>query len=72
MFFDKKTNIKNIVGICCGMIGMTSIFMFIGYNIGIGALLSIFCYILIDILSITAMLMHIQDAKPKALKRHED
>ena len=72
MFFDKKTNMKNIVGICCGMIDMTTIFMFIGYIIGICALLSIFCYILIDILSITAMLMHIQDAKPKALKRHED
>ena len=74
MFFDKKTNIKNIVGICCGVIGMTSIFMFIGLNIGIGALISIFCYILIDILSATALLMNLQDRKaerkPRTLKRH--
>ena len=74
MFFDKKTNIKNIVGICCSMIGMTSIFTFIGFNIGIGALISIICYIVIDILSIIAMFMHLQDRKteikPKTLKRH--
>jgi len=74
MFFDKKTNIKNIVGICCGMIGMTSIFMFINFNIGIGALVSILCYILIDILSVTAMFMHLQDSKtnskPRTLKGH--
>ena len=74
MFFDKKTNIKNIVGICCSMIGMTSIFTFIGFNIGIGALISIICYIVIDILSIIAMFMHLQDRKteikPKTLRRH--
>ena len=76
MFFDKKTNIKNFVGIGCGMIGMTSIFMFIGFNMGIGALVSILCYILIDILSIMAMFMHLQDnkkeIKPKTLKPHEN
>lgn len=76
MFFDKKSNIKNFVGIGCGVIGMMSILMFIGGNIGMGALVSIFCYMLITILSATAVLMNLQDRKSErsapTLKKHTD
>ena len=76
MFFDKKSNIKNFVGIGCGVIGMMSILMFIGSNIGMGALVSIFCYMLITILSATSVLMNVQDRKKQqaapVLKKHID
>lgn len=75
MFFDKKTNIKNFVGIGCGLIGMMSIMLFIGANIGIGALVSVLCYLVITILSTVAVLMHAQDKRavsaPK-LKKHTE
>jgi len=78
MFFDKKTNIKNFVGIGCGVIGMMSIMLFIGANIGIGALVSVLCYMVITILSAVAALMHAQDKRaasaPSApkLKKHTE
>jgi len=75
MFFDKKTNIKNFVGLGCGIIGMMSIMLFIGANIGIGAFISVLCYVLITILSGVAVLMQAQDNRknyaPK-LKTHVD
>jgi len=75
MFFDKKTNIKNFVGLGCGIIGMMSIMFFIGANIGIGAFISVLCYVLITILSGVAVLMQAQDNRknyaPK-LKTHVD
>ena len=75
MFFDKKTNVKNFVGLGCGIIGLMSIMLFIGANIGIGALVSVLCYLLITMLSGIAVLMHAQD-NPKEittkLKKHVD
>lgn len=63
MFFDKKTNIKNFVGLICGVVGALSISFFIGAYVGLGGLVSIFAYMLIAFLSAVSIFLNAQDKK---------
>lgn len=75
MFFDKKSNIKNFVGLACGVIGVLSISFFIGGYVGFGGLISIFVYMLIVFLSAISIFLNAQDKKstkePPRLDKHE-
>lgn len=75
MFFDKKSNVKNFVGLICGFVGVLSISFLIGGSIAMGAMISIIVYFVIAILSAYGVVLHIADRKhvdnsPK-LSRHE-
>lgn len=75
MFFDKKSNVKNIVGLVCGFTGVLSISFLIGGSIAIGSMISIIVYFIIAVLSAYGMVLHIADRRlvdnsPK-LSRHE-
>lgn len=65
MCFDRKSNLKNLVGIVCGIVGCLSIALPIGTNgelgLGYGALISILLYLLITPISATAAFMKIED-----------
>lgn len=65
MFFDHKSNVKNVVGLICGIIGSLAIALPIGANEylrpGSGALISVFLYICITTLSGIAMFIHIAE-----------
>ena len=81
MFFDKKSNLKNMVGIVCGAVGCLSIAFPLAANsselyLGIGALVSIVCYMIITMLSGISVFMNLEDrreqnAEPKRLGRHQ-
>ncbi len=65
MFFDKKGNVKNLVGICCGAIGCLSIALPIGFNEelapGIGSILSMLLYVFITTISAISVFVKIED-----------
>lgn len=65
MFFDHRSNVKNLVGIACGMIGCCSIALPIGMSgelgLGIGALLSMLIYLIITPISAISVFMKIED-----------
>ncbi|MDE7390205.1 MAG: hypothetical protein K2M82_04610 [Lachnospiraceae bacterium] len=75
MMFDKKSNVKNIVGMICGIIGALSISFMIGVNIGMGSMVSVLLYFIITVLSAFAALFHRQDKtnskETKRLSVHE-
>lgn len=75
MFFDKKSNVKNYVGLACGFIGALSISFLIGGGIGIGAMLSIILYFIIAILSAYGVFVNLADKRKvnnaPRLSRHE-
>lgn len=60
-FFDKKSNIKNVVSLVCGIIGALSISFMIGAYSGIGAIFSVLLYVIIAFLSVLSIFMNIQD-----------
>lgn len=74
-FFDKKTNIKNVVSLICGVLGVFSICFLIGGHIGMGAFVSIFLYMIIAVLSAVSVIFNIQDRQEEKsaprLERHE-
>lgn len=79
MFFDKKSNVKNLIGIICGIVGCTAIALPLGANselyLGIGAMVSMIVYMLIAMLSGVSIFMKLEDkraesAAPK-LSKHE-
>ena len=87
MFFDKKSNLKNIVGIICGIVGALSIALPIGASkeliAGIGAVVSIAFYVIITNLSAVSVLFVIDDRNKQRknakltgsgsrLSKHED
>ena len=82
MFFDKKSNLKNYVGIVCGAVGCLSIAFPLAANsselaIGIGAIVSILCYMIITMLSGISVFMKLEDRRngntePKRLSKHEE
>lgn len=65
MFFDKKSNLKNLVGICCGVIGCLAIALPIGFNDelapGVGALTSVLVYVFITMLSAISVFVKLED-----------
>ena len=68
MFFDKKSNVKNFVGLACGIIGCLSIAFPIAVNssdllLGFGAFLSMICYMIITALSGISVFMKLEDRK---------
>lgn len=81
MFFDKKSNVKNMVGIVCGAVGCLSIALPLAANssemaLGIGALVSILVYMIITMLSGISVFMKLEDRRseetePKRLGKHE-
>lgn len=75
MFFDKKSNVKNFVGLVCGFLGVLSISFLIGGNIGIGAMISIIMYFIIAVLSAFGVVLNIADRRrvdnSPRLSKHE-
>ncbi len=67
MFFDKRTNLKNFVGMGCGIIGCLMIAFPIAANselyLGIGALISMIAYMIITTLSGISIFMKIEDRR---------
>ena len=67
MFFDKRSNAKNLVGIACGIIGSMSIALPIGFNEnlapGIGAVVSTIFYVFVTTLSAISVFVHIEDTR---------
>ena len=65
MFFDHRSNVKNLVGIICGIVGCLSIALPIGFNpdlgLGIGALVSTILYMFITALSGISVFMKLED-----------
>ena len=81
MFFDKKSNAKNLAGIILGIVGCLGIALPLGASeelyLGIGALVSMIVYVLITMLSVISILFMLEDRhreKPKGtrLSPHED
>ena len=80
MFFDKKSNVKNLVGMVCGIIGCLSISFPLGANenlyVGIGAVVSILVYVIITALSGISIFMKLEDRhkenKGTRLSVHEE
>ncbi len=78
MFFDKKSNVKNLVGLALGVIGCSVIALPIGANnelyLGIGALVSMVAYMLIAMLSGVSIFMILEDRRAgeseKKLSKH--
>ena len=63
MFFDKKSNIKNFIGLACGFVGVLSISFLIGGSIAIGAMISIVIYFIVAILSAYGVILNLADRK---------
>lgn len=67
MFFDKRSNIKNYVGVVLGIVGCVIITMPIGFNPdlipGGGAVFSAVLYMFITTLSAVSVLMKLEDNK---------
>ena len=67
MFFDHNSNVKNLVGIACGVIGCTAIALPLGANselyLGIGALLSMILYMFATTLSAISIFMKLEDRR---------
>ncbi len=65
MFFDKRSNLKNLVGIACGILGCTTIALPIGFSEdltpGIGAFVSMLLYVFITTLSAISVFMKLED-----------
>lgn len=81
MFFDKKSNVKNLAGIILGIVGCLAIAFPLGASdklyLGIGALVSMIVYVLITMLSAISILFVIEDRhkerkKGARLSKHED
>lgn len=74
-FFDRKSNVKNIVSIICGTVGALSISFLIGSYVGMGAFVSIFLYMFIVVIAAISILFNIQDRKEintaPRLEKHE-
>ncbi len=69
MFFDHKSNLKNLVGIVCGIVGCAALALPLGASealyIGIGAVVSMVLYIVITTLSAISIFMKIEDDHKK-------
>ncbi len=65
MFFDKKTNAKNLAGVILGIVGCLGIALPIGLSeklyLGIGAMVSMVVYVLITMLSAISILFVLED-----------
>ncbi len=65
MFFDKKSNVKNLVGMICGIVGCLAIAFPLGANgnlyIGIGAVVSMIVYVIITMLSGISIFMNLEN-----------
>lgn len=65
MFFDHRSNVKNLVGIICGIVGCVSIGLPIGSNpdfyMGIGAVVSMLLYTFVTMLSAISVFMKLED-----------
>lgn len=72
MFFDKKSNVKNLVGIIFGIIGCLSIAFPLAASselyLGIGAVVSMFVYVLITMLSAVSVLLVLVDSRREQSK----
>ncbi len=63
MFFDKKSNIKNIVSLVGSVLGCAMISFLIGGYIGIGGLLSVLLYFVIAVMSAFGIVLHLADGQ---------
>lgn len=65
MFADHHSNVKNLIGIACGVIGCTAIALPIGFNqnlsLGVGAFASMMLYMCATTLSAIAVFMKLED-----------
>jgi len=65
MFFDKKSNVKNLAGVILGIVGCLGIALPLGMSeklyLGIGAMVSMILYVIIAMLSAVSILFVLED-----------